>query len=253
MLIKYNEAKKVSSENSFANITLIWRNDDLMKKCLIAIALMISSIQADEKQEEHEGPWLFLFDGETLAGWTDGEGKAVEEGSWVAQEGVLTLQSGGTGSLFSAKEYGDFEFSFEWRISKNGNSGVKYRLAKFGGKWLGLEYQVLDDEGHPDGKNGPIRQAAALYDLKPPSDGKKLKAVGEWNQSRIVVREGVVTHYLNGKEVVTLQIPSEEWTERFEKSKYQKTKGFGVNEKGLLQLQDHKDVVSYRNLKIREF
>ena len=83
MLIKYNEAKKVSSENSFANITLIWRNDDLMKKCLIAIALMISSIQADEKQEEHEGPWLFLFDGETLAGWTDGEGKAVEELSLI--------------------------------------------------------------------------------------------------------------------------------------------------------------------------
>lgn len=221
-----------------------------MKKSLIATVLMIGLIQAEEKKSAEK--WQSLFDGETLAGWTDGEGKAVEEGHWVAEGGVLTRESEGSGSLFSAKEYGDFEFSFEWKISEKGNSGVKYRLAQYDGKWLGLEYQILDDANHPDGKNGPIRQSAALYDLKPTSDLKKLKPVGEWNQSRIKVHEGVVTHYLNGAEVVRLEIPSAEWEERFAKSKYKKTKGFGVNQRGYLQLQEHGDVVSYRKLKISE-
>lgn len=222
-----------------------------MRRALFLLLAISSFASADEATDG--GKWQSIFDGESLAGWTDGKGKAIEEGNWVAEDGELTRESGGSGSLFSAKDYGDFEFSFEWKISEKGNSGVKYRLAKYGDKWLGLEYQVLDDSGHPDAKNGPIRQSAALYDLKPASDAKELKAVGEWNQSRIMVKEGVVTHYLNGKEVMRLEIPSEEWDERFAKSKYKKTKGFGVNERGHLQLQDHNDVVSYRNLKVREF
>lgn len=223
----------------------------MMKHGLFALMVASSFGMAEEKSDE--AVWQSLFDGETLAGWTNGKGEAVEEGNWVAEGGELTRKSGGSGSLHSAKDYGDFDFSFEWKISEKGNSGVKYRLTKFDGKWLGLEYQVLDDTSHPDGKNGPIRQSAALYDLKPASEAKVLKAVGEWNQSRIMVKDGVVTHFLNGEEVVRLEIPSEEWKERFGKSKYKKTEGFGVNARGYLQLQDHGDVVSYRNLKIREF
>ena len=222
----------------------------MMKNSLLVLMIASSFGSAEEKSDE--AAWKSLFDGETLTGWTDGQGKAVEEGNWVAEDGVLTRKSAGTGSLHTAQEYGDFDFSFEWKISDTGNSGVKYRLTKFDGKWLGLEYQVLDDEKHPDGKNGPTRHSAALYDLKPANDAKVLKPVGEWNQSRIMVKDGVVTHYLNGKEVVRLEIPSEEWDERFGKSKYSKTEGFGINERGFIQLQDHGDVVSFRNLKIRE-
>lgn len=222
-----------------------------MRKTLLYLLFFAGFSAADEKKPAKD--WELLFDGETLTGWTNSEGKPVEEGKWVAEGGVLSRKSLGAGSLFSAKEYRDFEFSFEWKISSQGNSGVKYRLANYDGKWLGLEYQILDDDGHPDGKNGPIRQAAALYDLKPPVEDKKLDPVGEWNQSRIVVKEGIVIHFLNGQEVVRLKIPSKEWETRFAKSKYQKTKGFGVNTKGFLQLQDHADDVAFRNLKIREF
>lgn len=222
-----------------------------MKNSFFVVLVASSFCWAEEKQDGV--PWQSLFDGETLAGWTDGEGKAIVEGNWTAADGVLTRKAGGSGSLFSAKDYGDFEFTFEWKILEKGNSGVKYRLAKFDGKWLGLEYQILDDARHPDGKNRPIRQSAALYDLKPAKTEKKLKAIGEWNQGRIVVKDGVVSHFLNHKEVVRLEIPSAEWHERFAKSKYKKTKGFGINARGHLQLQDHGDVVSYRNLKIREF
>lgn len=220
-------------------------------KILLLLVLATSSL-ADENAAA-DSPWQSLFDGETLAGWVNGKGEPISEQDWIAEEGVLTCKSKGSGSLISKREFGDFELQFDWKITARGNSGLKYRLAKFGDRWLGLEYQILDDEGHPDATNGPIRQSAALYDLKPAADDKPLKAVGEWNRGRIVVKEGVVTHFLNGQEVMKLVIPSPEWDERFAKSKYAKKQGFGVNERGKLMLQDHGDVVSYRNLRIREF
>lgn len=220
----------------------------------ICFALLgVSCLLIAEEAGSTAETWQSLFDGETLVGWTNDQGEPMKEGKWVAEDGVLRLTAGGGGALFSEKEYGDFEFSFEWNISEKGNSGVKYRLKKFEGKWLGLEYQVLDDEGHPDGKNGADRQAAALYDLKPAKEGKPVNPVGEWNTGRIVVKDGVVSHYLNGEQVIRLEIPSEEWKECFEASKYKKIEGFGVNEKGFLHLQDHGDEVAYRNLRLREF
>jgi hypothetical protein len=125
-------------------------------------------------------------------------------------------------------------------------------VADFGGNLLGLEYQILDDDNHPDGRNGRDRQAAALYDLKPAIEGKPLEPVGEWNKSRIVVRDGEVSHFLNGEEVMKIEVPSAEWEKRFKESKYARTQGFGINQQGRLMLQDHHDEVSFRNLKIRE-
>lgn len=207
-----------------------------MKKSIFLLLSSVSLLLADEPKSTDASEWQSLFDGETLTGWTNAKGESIEEGHWSAEDGVLTRLTRGSGHLYSVKQYGDFEFSFEWKISEEGNSGVKYRLAKFDEKWLGLEYQILDDEKHPDGKNGGIRQSAALYDLKPAKDGKKLSPVGEWNQGPIVVKAGVVSYFLNGEEVVRLEIPSEEWEKRFSESKYKKTEGFGVNAKGHLQL-----------------
>ncbi|MBK1833620.1 3-keto-disaccharide hydrolase [Roseibacillus ishigakijimensis] len=243
------------SDAFFQNLVLVLlrkaRKLGLMMK--MGLILLFVGWTAWLSAEEEAVAWTSLFDGETLAGWTKADGKEVAEGRWLAEKGVLTRQSLLAGDLYSAKEYGDFEFAFEWRISEGGNSGVKYRVARFGKALLGLEYQLLDDDKHPDGKNGGNRQTAALYDLKPARADKPLKPVGEWNQSRIMVKEGVVRHFLNGEEVMTLEIPSAEWKERFQKSKYAKNAGFGVNAKGRLMLQDHGDRVSFRKLQIREF
>ncbi|MEM9080481.1 MAG: DUF1080 domain-containing protein [Verrucomicrobiota bacterium] len=205
----------------------------------------LASVMAEEG-------WVSLFDGETLAGWTNGKGEAMAEGKWVAEGGLLHRKSLGAGSLFTEKEYGDFAMEFEWKISKGGNSGVKYRLQQIEGKWLGLEYQVLDDENFKGGEVKAEHEAAGLYDLKAP-EGRDLKAVGEWNQARIEVKEGVVRHFLNGALVMELAIPGEEWEERFEKSKYRKAKGFGVNARGKIHLQDHGNQVWFRYLRIQEY
>lgn len=195
--------------------------------------------------------WTSIFDGETLKGWTTGNGKALEEGGWIAENGVLFRKNKG-GSIFSEKEYGDFEFRFEWKISEKGNSGVKYRVTKYDKQLLGPEYQVLDDAKHPDGKNGTKRQSAALYDILPADpEKKKLKLVGEWNTGRIVAKGMKLQHFVNGEKVIDLTVGSDEWKELIAKSKFKKTEGFAENPKGRLMLQDHSDPVWYRKLEVK--
>ena len=221
-----------------------------MKNFLLATTLLTSIASADEKPSE-KSDWISLFDGETLAGWTDQKGKEKEEGKWTAENGVLFRAADGAGQLYSAEKFGDFEFSFEWKIEKGSNSGVKYRVQDIEGQMLGLEYQILDDENHPDSKK-LNHQTGALYDLKPTIGEKPLKPVGEWNTSIIKVEKGLVQHFLNGTLVVEMQIPSKEWDKAYAASKYKKYAGFGVNKTGHLLLQDHGDPVSFRDLKLRK-
>jgi len=175
-----------------------------------------------------------LSNGKDLSGWTDAAGKAPGEG-WKVEEGGVIHRAGKAGDLFTAKEYGDFELSFSWKVAAGGNSGVKYRMKEYAGKGLlGPEYQVLDDEKHPDAKVGPQRQSAALYDLvAADAAAKRLKPPGEWNESRIVVR-------------------SDEWKAVHAKSKFKGVADFAANAKGRIMLQDHGDEVWFRGLMIRE-
>ena len=221
-------------------------------KGLLLTALALTSFSLGDEISPACNEAISLFDGETLTGWTNQNGKAIKEGKWTAENGVLTRAKKGAGHLYSAEEYGDFDFTFEWKIEKGSNSGVKYRVQKIDGKMLGLEYQILDDANHPDNKK-LNHQAAALYDLKPTIAHKPIKPIGEWNLSRIVVHKGLIQHYLNQVLVVEIRIPSPEWEKAYSASKYKKATGFGTNAKGRLMLQDHSDPVSFRNLKIRKF
>jgi len=198
-----------------------------------------------------EEPWVSLFDGKSLDGWTTAAGKGVTAG-WQAEDGVLHRAAKG-GDIYTAKEYGDFELQFEWKISPKGNSGVKYRVTKFGNGLLGMEYQVLDDGGHVDGKKpGGKNSAASMYDIIPPSDGKKLKPVGEWNTARIVARGSKIEHWLNDEKVVDVDTASESFQQALAKSKFARTKGFSRQTGGRIMIQDHGNEAWFRNIKIRE-
>lgn len=211
--------------------------------CTFALAVAASTSLAEEK-------WTPIFDGETLAGWTNSGGKAMEEGGWIADKGVLH-RKGKSGDLYTAKSYADFEFRWEWKISTKGNSGVKYRVTAYGKANLGPEYQVLDD-AHPDGAKSVKRQASSLYDLFAANDKKKLKAVGEWNSSRVVVKGLHLQHYLNGELVVDVTVGSDEWKEALKNSKFKGKEDFATNLSGRIFLQDHGDEVWYRKLEIKE-
>ncbi len=188
-----------------------------------------------------------------LKNWTTADGKPAPAG-WVAQaDGSLHRAQRG-GDIFSVKEYGNFELTFEWKIAEAGNSGVKYLVTSYENKgYLGPEYQLLDDAKHPDGKVGPHRQSGALYDLVgPDAAAKKLNPPGEWNASKIIMRGKKLEHWLNGAKLVDIEVGSDAWKAGHAKSKFKNTPGFAGNAKGRIMLQDHGDEVWFRNLSIRE-
>jgi hypothetical protein len=180
--------------------------------------------------------------------WADGKGAAPAAG-WAFEEGGVVHRTGKAGDIFTRKKYLDFELEFEWKIASGGNSGLKYRM-----KSVGPEYQVIDDEKHSDAKNAH-RQTASLYDVKEPSADKGLKPAGEWNSSKVLAKGKHLEHWLNGKKVMEIDLDSDEWKERFAKSKFAKTKGadaWFAREPGPVMLQDHGDEVWFRALRIRE-
>lgn len=203
--------------------------------------------------EEAEG-WQLLFDGQSLDQWR-GYQRDTPPGSWQAQDSVLAFAAGDDrGDIMTREQFGDFEFSFEWRISEGGNSGVIYRVKEQDSpSWhTGPEMQILDDERHPDAKAGVDgnRTAGSLYDMIAPTPGV-VRPAGEWNQARIVARGPNVEHWLNGEKVVEYEVGSDEWNRLYDASKFNELEGFGVQEQGHIVLQDHNDPVWFRNLKIR--
>ena len=185
-----------------------------------------------------------LFNKDDFSQWTKVNGEKVDKG-WSIENGIVHRHAKG-GDIITKGKFKDFELTFEWKISKAGNSGIKYRARGS----LGLEYQVLDDQKHRDNKN-PTHRAGSLYELVAAQDSKTLNPVGEWNKGRIFVRGNQIEHWLNGEKVVEITWGSEDWKKRFQKSKYHKNEGFGSWE-GPILLQDHNDPVWYRNLKIQK-
>lgn len=218
--------------------------------------------------EEKNNGWKLLFDGKTTTGWRGAYKETFPEKGWVVEDGNLTIiasdgsESASYGDIVTTGEYGNFELSFEFKLTEGANSGVKYFVVehqpKPKGSAFGLEYQVLDDDKHPDAKMGSNgnRTVGSLYDLIPAKD-KQINPVGEWNHGRIVVQGNHVEHWLNGKKVLEYERGSAAFRDLVAKSKYAAPEynnngRFGEAPKGHILLQDHGNKVSYRNIKIRE-
>ncbi len=160
------------------------------------------------------------------------------------------------GDIVTTGEYSAFDLQFEFKLTDGANSGVKYFATEKDGAALGLEYQVLDDEKHPDAKEGVVgnRMQASLYDLIPALQIKRGQhKIGVWNYGRIIVYpDNKVEHWLNGYKVVEYQRKSLIYQALVARSKYATIPDFGMADKGHILLQDHGDQVSYRSIKIKE-
>ncbi len=221
-----------------------------------------NSLSASEKRQG----WTFLFDGKKTNAWKGAKSKTpFSAEGWSVKDGVLMINKGGKGGdIITKKTYGAFELDFEFRLTKDANSGVKYFVANHADdgaapKYLGLEYQVLDNEGHPDGSKGAAgnRTSASLYDLIPSEKKVHNRTVplriGEWNHGRVVsLPNGTIQHWLNGFKVVEYERGNNIYRALIARSKYADIENFGLSEKGHILLQDHNDEVSYRSIKIRE-
>lgn len=225
-----------------------------MLRTILAVGVvLVSSMSAQSPAPltaaDQAAGWTLMFDGTSLAGWKGYQTATVPTG-WTVADGVLT-RSGPGGDLMTAEQYGDFEMRFEWKVPPNGNSGIIYRIAETEQyPWqTGPEYQVLHNQGHADGKN-PITSAGSNYAVNPPVKDVT-KPVGEWNDGRLIVQGNHVEHWLNGVKVVEYEIGSADWEARVKASKFAKLANYGRMPRGHIALQDHGDVVSYRNLKIK--
>ncbi len=155
----------------------------------------------------------------------------------------------------TAAEYGPFEMSLEWKISPKGNSGVIYLIKEEPDSAntynTGPEMQVLDNDGHADGKI-PSHRAGALYDLVTPPDGAT-KPVGEWNVASIKISKGHIEHWLNGVKLVEYELGSPDWKAKVAASKFGKWPRFGRARRGHIAIQgDHEGALAFRAIRIRE-
>lgn len=190
----------------------------------------------------------------TLADFTDVKG-AAPAGGWTAEaDGTIHLVGKGGGNLISKQEFSSFELEWEWKLNPGGNNGIKYWVNNFGkdGKlnWLGVEYQMIDDVKHADATRGDNHNTASIYDIKGASPDKAVKPAGEWNTSKIIVKDGKIEHWLNGKLAVSADTSTEEWKAGVAKSKFKAVEGFAPG-KGKLMLTEHGDETWFRNIRVK--
>lgn len=200
--------------------------------------------------EERAAGWRSLFDGTSLAGWHIYHGTGTPT-NWGAVNGTLMRLSAG-GDLVTNEQFANFELALDWRISRGGNSGILYRIDDGGAAtdMSGPELQVLDDSLHAEGKS-PLTSSGSVYGIYPAARAV-VHPAGEWNSARLVVTGNTVEHWLNGTRVVQYVLGSPDWEQRVTASKFRQWPAYGRGLRGRIGLQDHGDIASYRNIRIRE-
>ncbi len=205
-------------------------------------------------QEKKEG-WELLFDGRTTDGWHS----YLEDSAsgWVVEEGTLKgLGKGGDigGDIVSDKKFSNFELKLEWKIGAQGNSGILYLVdedPEYRAVYeTGPEYQLLDDLDFPQ-ELKETQLTGSNYAMHPARNAE-IKPAGEWNTAKIIVDNGHVEHWLNGKKVVEYEMWSDPWKKRVSQGKWKDYPGYGSVKKGHIALQDHGSFVWFRNIRIRE-
>ena len=239
-----------------------------------------AQVNLDEFRKDADG-YITLFDGKTMKGWR-GYGRDTVPGRWVVEDGCIKFNGSGGGEaqvndggdLIFAHKFKNFELELEWKISKGGNSGILYLAQEVTTKdkdgntvvepiYISApEFQLLDNENHPDAKLGKDnnRQAASLYDMIP-AVPQNAKPYGEWNKAKVMVYKGTVVHGQNDANVLEYHLWTPKWTEMLQASKFSEeawplafellNNCGGENHEGYIGLQDHGDDIWFRNIRVK--
>jgi len=204
--------------------------------------------------EERAAGWTLLFDGRTTAGWRGFQKPAFPADGWAVDDGALKCLGRKGGDILTTASFADFEFTWEWKLSPKANTGVKYFVDEKRGNAtgaIGHEYQIIDDEHYDAEPLSAKQKTGAWYDVMPPGAATP-RPIGEWNQSRLIVRGTHVEHWLNGTLVVQYETGSAASAAGIAASKFKDVAGFADKIPTPILLQDHNTVAWFRNLKIRE-
>ena len=211
----------------------------------------------DETLKEND--WIVLFDGSSYDHWRGYLADSVYA-EWTIDGDAMKFTPGEEGgkNIISKQKFKNFVLSLEWKVSEKGNSGIfwsVYEDQKFKEAYeTGPEIQVLDNERHPDSFVAEgTHKAGSLYDMIacPP---ELIKPAGEWNECILKIdhENNVGSVTMNGKEAVTFPVHGPDWDAMVENSKFKGWEGFGKYHEGHIGLQDHSDVVWFKNIKVKE-
>ena len=231
---------------------------------LLLVALLLLQCATSFSQQKKKGntakSQIVLFDGTSTNAWKGIDSDNFPEYGWKTDGGIFTVlaktdtQEGGH-DIITKEQFSNFELELEVRLSEGANSGVKYMVVNTypGNKnYLGLEYQLIDNERHADaqlGRNGN-RQMGALYDILPIRENIRINPAGQWNKVKIVSKGNRVEHWINDSKALVYIRNSDSYKELVRLSKYSKLENFGGQKQGHILLQGHGNEVSFRNIKI---
>lgn len=219
-----------------------------MKPCLSLLALCVIVGNAGNAVAQ---TYTNLLQDRSLHNWMLPNGDPVQSGWTFDPDGSLHLVGKGD-NILTRYEYQNFDLWFEFKIAEKGNSGIKYRVQKYGSSWLGPEYQIQDDAAFPG--QSPKHHTASLYDIvdrSSPILERKYLPMNEWSVGRVVVQNNRIRHWMNGNLIIDEHSNSQRFIDAVHDSKFDDKPCFGRNCSGRLMLTDHGSEVWYRNLYIR--
>jgi len=250
--------------------TISWRNIRICTSAPEAFATpqsqsapQVNQIANTISDQEAKEGWKLLWDGKTTEGWRGAKLTTFPSKGWVIDNGILKVmksdggESTNGGDIVTVKKYKNFILKVDFMITPGANSGIKYfvntEINKGAGSSIGCEFQILDDQKHPDAKLGVKgnRTLGSLYDLIP-ADSTKPFRPGFFNTAMVVVKGNKIEHWLNGVKIVEYERGNQMWRALVAYSKYRDWENFGDWEEGNILLQDHGDEVLYKNVKIKE-
>jgi hypothetical protein len=228
----------------------------LVLPALLTVTLM--SIAAAGLTQEPEKGFTQLFNGKDTSGWVYGRRGDAENRSgrgYQIENGVLFSTKEDGGNLYTEKEYGDFVFRFDFRLTENANNGIGIRAPLSGdAAYVGIEIQVLDDGGSQYKSLGPAQYHGSIYQMVAAKRGFQ-KPVGEWNSEEITAQGRHITVKLNGTTIVDANlddVKDEALLARHrDMSKPEGSRGI-ANTKGHIGFLGHGARVEFRNIRIRE-
>jgi len=261
------QVHSIGDKKEDEGIKIKWKNiriiTDRPEKYVLATTVPLKQNFNTLTKTELESGWKLLWDGKTSTGWKSSRSDAFPANGWEMKNGILSVvesdgaESSRGGDIVTTENYGNFVLMVDFKLTQGANSGIKYfvdpTINKQIGSAIGLEYQLLDDNVHPDAKLGRsvgIRTLASLYDLQK-AVNKAPNQIGEWNHAMIVSNKNHVEHWLNGVKVLEYERSSNDFRKLVSESKYAAIPGFGEITEGPILLQDHGNKVSFRNLKIK--